>query len=177
MSGMYGSGRIGRSFITTLGAGIIFGFGFAYMILNVNNSQVSILPSDTSTPVLKNPNTNRLDDHDHTSTLPLKHNEGDLLDDHGHADSHGQDVHDHEGLEDEAGPLQDVSRHADDELMHRNQDTVAKKLYNEVRVLCWVMTQPSNHKKKAVHVKNTWGSRCNKLLFMSSETGKLVLAS
>lgn len=33
-----------------------------------------------------------------------------------------------------------------------------------------VITNPKNHKTKAVHVKNTWGKRCNKLLFITSET-------
>lgn len=49
--------------------------------------------------------------------------------------------------------------------------TIANKLENEVRVLCWVMTTAKNHKSKALHVKNTWGRRCNKLLFMSNVEG------
>lgn len=30
------------------------------------------------------------------------------------------------------------------------------------------MTNPKNHKTKARHVKRTWGTRCNKIIFMSS---------
>lgn len=52
-------------------------------------------------------------------------------------------------------------------------NTIAQKLYNEVRILCWIMTNPKNHKKKAIHVKKTWGKRCNKLVFMSSAEGKI----
>ena len=48
---------------------------------------------------------------------------------------------------------------------------MAKELKKKVRVLCWVMTAPANHEKKARHVKHTWGKRCNKLIFMSSQEG------
>merc|ERR1711902_477257 len=37
------------------------------------------------------------------------------------------------------------------------------------RILCWIMTHPSNHQSKAVHVRHTWGSHCDKLIFMSTE--------
>jgi hypothetical protein len=48
----------------------------------------------------------------------------------------------------------------------------AERLAKEVRILCWVMTSPSNLETKAVHVKATWGKRCNILLFISSANGK-----
>lgn len=43
----------------------------------------------------------------------------------------------------------------------------AKKL----KLLCWIMTNPDNHKTKALYVKWTWSKRCDKVLFMSSATG------
>lgn len=44
------------------------------------------------------------------------------------------------------------------------------ELFNEVKILCLILTYEQNHKKKAIHVKNTWGSRCNKLIFVSNVT-------
>lgn len=48
-------------------------------------------------------------------------------------------------------------------------ETMSQDLYHKVKILCWVFTHPENHKEKAIHVKNLWGKRCNKLLFMSIE--------
>lgn len=51
---------------------------------------------------------------------------------------------------------------------------LANQLHNDVKLLCWIMTSPENHQKKAFHVKNTWGKRCNKLIFMSSTKDSLI---
>ena len=56
-------------------------------------------------------------------------------------------------------------------------DLKAKKMSEKVRVLCWVMTAPENHDKKAKHVKATWGKRCNILLFMSTAEGIIIICS
>ncbi|XP_062541617.1 glycoprotein-N-acetylgalactosamine 3-beta-galactosyltransferase 1-like [Armigeres subalbatus] len=53
-------------------------------------------------------------------------------------------------------------------VLAQNNTTLADQLFQEVRVLCWVMTNPNNHQAKALHVKRTWASRCNKILFMST---------
>ncbi|KAH9524962.1 Glycoprotein-N-acetylgalactosamine 3-beta-galactosyltransferase 1, partial [Bulinus truncatus] len=59
---------------------------------------------------------------------------------------------------------------AEDQHMHHDDDELAKTLAQKVRVLVWVMTNPNNLDKKARGVKETWGKRCNKLIFFSSET-------
>uniref|UniRef100_A0A336K9H2 N-acetylgalactosaminide beta-1,3-galactosyltransferase n=1 Tax=Culicoides sonorensis TaxID=179676 RepID=A0A336K9H2_CULSO len=41
-------------------------------------------------------------------------------------------------------------------------------LYDNVRILCMVFTHKDNYKEKAYWVNQTWGKRCNKLLFMSN---------
>lgn len=47
-------------------------------------------------------------------------------------------------------------------------ESLADKLFNEVKVLCFVNTWPANHKTRAKAVKETWSTRCNKVLFMST---------
>jgi glycoprotein-N-acetylgalactosamine 3-beta-galactosyltransferase len=39
-----------------------------------------------------------------------------------------------------------------------------------VKILCWVFTHPAKHNERVPFVRQTWGRRCNKLLFMSTET-------
>ncbi|TFK03557.1 Glycoprotein-N-acetylgalactosamine 3-beta-galactosyltransferase 1-B [Platysternon megacephalum] len=47
-------------------------------------------------------------------------------------------------------------------------NATAAELYSKVRILCWVMTGPSNLETKARHVQATWVRHCNVVLFMSS---------
>ena len=52
---------------------------------------------------------------------------------------------------------------------HKGGDAIAKALENKVKVLCWVMTSPDRLGTHVKALKETWGRRCNLLLFMSTE--------
>lgn len=43
----------------------------------------------------------------------------------------------------------------------------ADQLFNDIKVLCYIFTHQLNHQTKVPHVRNTWGKKCNKLIFMS----------
>lgn len=101
---------------------------------------------------------------------------GDTGDDsHGHGHGHA-DAHNEEEMKDLDGPVNDFGIHDNHEDAHAGEDEVARELREKVKVLCWVMTGPKNHEKKARHVKRTWGKRCNILLFMSSKEDKALPA-
>lgn len=56
-----------------------------------------------------------------------------------------------------------------------DMETAIKKIRN-IRILCMVNTHPSNHYKRAVHVKETWGRHCDKLIFASTTTDEKLNA-
>jgi len=47
--------------------------------------------------------------------------------------------------------------------------SLADYLYTKVKILCWIMTSPSNLQKKAIHVYETWAHKCNIVIFVSSQ--------
>ena len=42
-------------------------------------------------------------------------------------------------------------------------------LFNDVKIACIVVTNPASHRTKAIYIKNTWGKRCNKLFFVTTQ--------
>nr|XP_023016950.1 glycoprotein-N-acetylgalactosamine 3-beta-galactosyltransferase 1-like [Leptinotarsa decemlineata] len=96
--------------------------------------------------------------------------------DHDHEDKY-EDYHRESDMDSVLGPKEEVGAHNDNDTFHKMTNTdLADALYKEVKILCWVMTGPENHDKKAKHVKATWGKRCNILLFMSSQKDETLPA-
>ncbi|VDN55125.1 unnamed protein product [Dracunculus medinensis] len=57
---------------------------------------------------------------------------------------------------------------------HTGDDSLAKKISSQVRIFCWILTGKQNHDKRVIHVKATWVKRCNRFIFMSSETNETL---
>ena len=55
-----------------------------------------------------------------------------------------------------------------------NLNNINVILRNSMRILCICQTTAPRHQERAVHVKATWGRRCNKLIF-ASDTDDLSL--
>lgn len=135
------SGGITKSGLLTFAVGIFFGVTMSYMLTYSAFLKTStLLPHARST------------DNSFVGFIP----------DSPH--SHGET--DHFKGPDELVKWADKHSHSHTE----ESSALAEALSIKVRVLCWVMTSPSNLQSKAKHVFATWGKRCSKILFMSSET-------
>ncbi|KAJ8024694.1 Glycoprotein-N-acetylgalactosamine 3-beta-galactosyltransferase 1 [Holothuria leucospilota] len=57
----------------------------------------------------------------------------------------------------------------EDELKSKSQKISTDYSFTSVSVLCWVMTSPGNLFTKAIHITQTWGTKCNLTLYVTSE--------
>lgn len=48
-------------------------------------------------------------------------------------------------------------------------ESLSNFLFQEVKVLCMILTYPANHQTKIAHLKYMWAKRCNKLVVLSDE--------
>ncbi|KAI7685438.1 Glycoprotein-N-acetylgalactosamine 3-beta-galactosyltransferase 1 [Sarcoptes scabiei] len=131
--------RISKSFMLALLIGMTFGFSFSYLLISVINWDLIYFKSI------------KLFQLNHPQSF--NHFDEDL------------DAHSHEQLDSITGPNIPITFHGSEEEFHK----VANHLSENIRVLCWVMTNPKNHQTKAKHVRATWGKRCNELIFISSQ--------
>ncbi|XP_069125080.1 glycoprotein-N-acetylgalactosamine 3-beta-galactosyltransferase 1-like isoform X2 [Argopecten irradians] len=58
----------------------------------------------------------------------------------------------------------------DESSFHKDEIRIAEDLWRSVRVLCLVMRSKNSLNTTATFIKQTWGKRCNSLVFISSNT-------
>ncbi|GAB6030693.1 hypothetical protein CHUAL_007546 [Chamberlinius hualienensis] len=56
------------------------------------------------------------------------------------------------------------------ETIHAGESELADVVKDNIRILCWIMTQPNRHKERALAARATWGKRCTVLFFVSTQT-------
>ena len=125
------------SFYANAGIGFIFGLSISLLSIRTEN----FLPQYNGN-FLKDLDTQWRRFHN-LNVSTQETDEDDLHDGH---DVH--DPHDHSELEAAAGPVTEVVFHSKEEEAHKGEDKLAAELAEKVKVLCWVMTGPTNHQAK-----------------------------
>lgn len=46
---------------------------------------------------------------------------------------------------------------------------IADYVKKEVKILCWIETCPKYLRQKAIHIQRTWGKRCDKTLYVTTQ--------
>ena len=59
-----------------------------------------------------------------------------------------------------------------DNVLKQDRTTTQEEAEFNPRILCWIMTNPTNIPQKAKSVRDTWGKRCDILLFFSSKADR-----
>ncbi|KAA0184939.1 Glycoprotein-N-acetylgalactosamine 3-beta-galactosyltransferase, partial [Fasciolopsis buskii] len=68
--------------------------------------------------------------------------------------------------------IQDVS----DPFGSHGETVIADRLANRIRIVCMILTMPSNHRNRSMAVKYTWARRCNSYFFVSTEDDPMLPA-